>query len=77
MVEEGRGREFILMFFHFIQKRGTAAPSKEGRGRKHHPKEADGDQSFRVCQVFVATLKVAKNKKMLTGSLKTLFLYLL
>ena len=35
-------REFILMSFRFIPERKTAAPSKEGRGRKHHPKEAEG-----------------------------------
>ena len=35
-------REFILMSFRFILERKTAAPSKEGRGRKHHPKEAEG-----------------------------------
>ena len=29
------------MSFHFILIRGTAAPSKEGRGRRHHPKEAE------------------------------------
>ena len=32
--------------FHFILKRGTAAPPKEGRGRQHHPKEAEEREKF-------------------------------
>ena len=38
----GRWTNFILMSFGFILKRGTAAPAKEGRGRKHRPNEAEG-----------------------------------
>ena len=38
---EVEGIHFYCPFISFI-KRGTAAPSKEGRGRKHHPKEAQG-----------------------------------
>ena len=33
-----RWSEFIFVFFHFILKWGTAAPSTEGRGRKHTPR---------------------------------------
>ena len=38
----GRWRDFIQTSFNFILNRGPAAPPKEGRGRKHHPKEAEG-----------------------------------
>ena len=37
------GEELSLVSFQIIRKK-TAAPSKEGRGRKHHPKEDGGRQ---------------------------------
>ena len=39
-----RWTEFIPMSFHFTLKSGTAAPPREGRGRKHHPKEVEGGE---------------------------------
>ena len=41
------GRDFIKMSFHFNLKRETTTPPKEGRGRKHCPKEAKWSSTTR------------------------------